>query len=55
MKSLTLEEELEEELMDLAIAYEDSEKGTVYAEQLYETLVWLEGVLRSAEAMREKA
>ena len=55
MRNLTLEEELEEELIDLAIVYEDLSKGTAYAEELYEVMIWLEGMLRSAEAMREKA
>lgn len=55
MSNLTLEEELEEELFDLVIAYDDLSEGTSYKEELYETLIWLEGMLRSAEAMREKA
>lgn len=55
MKNLTLEEELEEELIDLAIAYGDLSKGTAYAEELYEEMLRIEGELRSVEAMREKA
>jgi hypothetical protein len=55
MKNLTLEEELKEELIDLAIVYEELPKGSPYAEELYETLIWLEGMVRSAEAMRENA
>jgi hypothetical protein len=54
MRSLTLKEELEEELFDLAITYEGLVEGlagdTTYAEELYEELVLVEGMLRSAEA-----
>jgi hypothetical protein len=49
MRSLTLEEELEEELIDLIIAYEDIPKGTPYAEEIYEELLLVEGMLRSVE------
>jgi hypothetical protein len=54
MRSLTLKEELEEELFDLAITYRGLVEGlagdTTYAEELYELMVWTEGLLRSAEA-----
>ena len=55
MKSLTFAEELEEELFDLVIFYEELPKGTPYAEKIYEVLLLWEGMLRSVEAMREKA
>jgi hypothetical protein len=55
MRSLTLEEELEEELIDLAIFYEDLPKGTPYAEELYEELIRIEGRLRNAEALHKNA
>jgi hypothetical protein len=52
MRNLTLEEELEEELIDLAIFYEELQKGTPYAEEIYEELLLVEGMLRSAELGR---
>jgi hypothetical protein len=48
-KNLTFREELEEELFDLVIYYEELQKGTPYAEELYEELLLLEGMLRSVE------
>ena len=52
MKSLTFREELEEELFDLVIYYEELPKGTPYAEEIYEELLLVEGMLRSVEGMR---
>ena len=55
MRNLTLEEELEEFLFDLVAIYENVPEGSPYAEELYEEMVCVEGMLRSAEAMEEKA
>lgn len=55
MRSLTLEEELEESLFDLVAVYENVPEGSSYAEELYEEMLRIEGELRSSEAMREKA
>jgi hypothetical protein len=55
MKNLTPKEELEEFLFDLITVYGDVPEGSPYAEELYEEMVCVEGMLRSAEAMREKA
>jgi hypothetical protein len=55
VKNLTFREEVEEELIDLAIFYEELPKGTPYAGEIYEELLLVEGMLRSVEAMREKA
>jgi hypothetical protein len=49
MRNLTPKEELEEELIDLIIAYEDIPKGTPYAEELYEELIRIEGRLRNGD------
>jgi hypothetical protein len=54
-KNLTFREELEEELFDLVIYYEELPKGTHYAEELYEELLLLEGMLRSVECGRASA
>jgi hypothetical protein len=54
-KNLTFREELEEELFDLVIYYEELPKGTPYAEELYEELLLLEGMLRSVECGRASA
>jgi hypothetical protein len=51
MKNLTFREELEEELIDLVIFYEELPKGTPYAGELYEELIKIEGRLRNAEAL----
>ena len=55
MRNLTIEEELEEALIDLVAFYEGLPKGTPYAEELYEEMLRIEVELRSVEAMREKA
>jgi hypothetical protein len=49
MKNLTFREELEEELFDLVTFYEELPKGTPYAEEIYEELLLVEGMLRSVE------
>jgi hypothetical protein len=55
MRNLTIEEELEEFLFDLVVVYENVPKGSPYAEELYEELLLLEGMLRSVECGRASA
>jgi hypothetical protein len=54
MRNLTPEEILREWLLGLAMVYEKMPKGTPYAEEIYEELVWVEERLRDVEALHEE-